>query len=150
MRYLKHSILAVGTSLALACIPLAPASAHGPGLLRPWGVGRGIVGAVAAVVTLPLAIASAVLSIEPPGYYGYDSPQGGYYPAPNYYSRAPAYYAPPPYYSAPRHYYAPAPYYGRPASGYYAPRGYPGARDGYHSSYGGNPSFRASGPGYRR
>lgn len=149
MRYLKHSILAVGTSLALACIPVAPAAAHGPGLLRPWGLGRGVVGAVAAAVTLPLAIAAAALSIEPPGY-DYEGPQGGYYPPANYYGRAPTYYGPPAYYAAPRHYYAPAPYYGRPVSGYYAPRGYPGGRYGYHSSYGGNQSFRASGPGYRR
>ncbi len=149
MRYLKHSILAAGATLALALIPVAPASAHGgPGFLHPWGLGRGLVGAVAAVVTLPLALASAALEIGP--QYGYEAPPSGYYPPPNYYGRAPAYYGPPSYYPAPRHYYAPAPYYGRPTSGYYAPRGYPAGQYGYHSSYGGNQPYRSGGPGYRR
>ena len=149
MRYLKHSILAAGASFALACIPIAPAAAHGPGLWLPWGVGRGVLGAVAAVATLPLAIAAAALSIEPPRY-GYEGPPAGYYPAPNYDARTPTYYATAPYDASPRHYYAPAAYYCRPTSGYDAPRAYPTGRDGYHSSYGGNASFRAAGPGYRR
>src|SRR5258707_7825592 len=87
---LKHSIVAVGASLALACLPVAPAAAHGHGFLHPWGIGRGVVGAVVAVATLPLAIAAAALSAEePPPYYA-AQPQG-YYPPPGY-APAPGYY----------------------------------------------------------
>lgn len=140
MRSAKHSLIALGSTLALACLPVVPAAAHGgPHFPHPWGLGRGLVGAVAAAVTLPLAIASAALDFEPRGY-AYEGPPAGYYPPPAYYS-APRYYAPPAYYAAPR-YYAPAPYYAR--------RAYPAGAYGYHPSYGGNPNFRGYGPGYRR
>ena len=140
---LKHSILAVGSSVALACLPVAPAAAHGHGFLHPWGIGRGLVGAVVAVATLPLAIAAAALSVEPPEPY-YQGPPQGYYP------QQPGYYAAPSYYAAPPRYgYAPAPYYRRESPGYYAPRGYAGGRDGYHGSYRGNAPYRSGGSDYR-
>src|SRR5271167_2748273 len=130
MTKLKQVIVRSAAVAAIVFLPLAPAIAGGHGYVyvHPWGVGRGIVGAAVALATLPLAIASAVLSsVQPaaqypapaPGYgggaYGY-SP--GPYPAPSaYYAPRPAYYPAPRAYNAPRAYYAPYP--GYPGRGYY-------------------------------
>jgi hypothetical protein len=145
----KQVVFGTVAAAALACAPLASAGAHGFGHLRPWGVGRGLFGAVVGLATLPLVIASAALSAAepqvpyqsppgygyprgyaaPPAYYG--APQTYYAPRPAYYPRAPIYYpAPRAYYApgatyAPRSYYAPRPsYYGQPAyrAGYAYPR----------------------------
>src|ERR1700722_3205906 len=117
MQGFKHAVL--GTTAALImCAPIASAEAHGFGHVHPWGLGRGLVGAVVGLATLPIAIASAALSAtEPEAPYpyqsspGYDGPRS-YAPPPAYYA-APQTYAPPPaYYAQPRAYYYPrAPVY---------------------------------------
>ena len=147
-----NSVLAIAATAVLAVAPFAPAAAepHGFGI-HPWCLGRGVVGAVAAIVTLPLAIAAAALSIEPPEPYGPPAgyyPQQGYYPQPSYYARPAAYYRAPAYYGAPRAYYSPVDGYGR-APGY-APRAYYDQRAGYHGGYGGNVPSHSGRPDYRR
>ncbi len=145
--------LAAATAL-LSCAPILPAVAgHGFGHVHGWGLGRGLVGAVVGLATLPLVIASAAIAatVPDPGYASgaVDGPRG-YAPAPGVYAApayaAPPYYAPPPvyyprppvYYPAPRAYYAPR--------GYAAPRAYsPGSGRGY---YGGNGSYRSGGYAY--
>jgi hypothetical protein len=126
----------------LACAPIVPAVAggHGFGHVHGWGLGRGLVGAVVGLATLPLVIASAAISasvpdapqVAPQPYY---APAGAYYaPAPVYQPAPRTYYAPPAYYAAPS-YYAPRAYYApRP---YYAPRGYsaPAPGRGYYGGY---------------
>jgi hypothetical protein len=132
MTTIKQVIVSSAAIAAIAFLPFAPAMAggHGFGYVHPWGLGRGIVGAAVALVTLPLVIASAVISSVPipePAAQPYPSPgyaggAYGYAPAP--YPAPPAYYVPrPAYYPAPRAYYAPRPYYapyaGYPGRGYY-------------------------------
>jgi hypothetical protein len=115
MARLKQVILSGAAAAAIAFLPLAPAIAGGHGYrygyVQPWGVGRGIIGAAVALATLPLAIASAVVS-------GVAAP----IPAPAY---GAGYYAPGPGYYPMRGYNAPRPYYARRP-------GYAG-RDYYHS-----------------
>lgn len=147
MPRLKQVIAAAATIAAIVCIPVAPASAHG---LHPFWFGRGLVGAVVGLATLPLVIASAAISAvtEPQGP-GYDGPRG--YDAPRAYA-PPAYAAPPAYYPAPQSYYAPRAYYPRAPAyyaaprAYYAPRGYSAPRSGY----GGQGGNRSGGYGYPR
>jgi hypothetical protein len=128
MLKIKQTILGVAGAAAIALLPMAPAMADGHGFrpLHPFGFGRGVVGAAVALATLPLAIASTVLSgvgesVAPNPSSGYAGPAYGYAPPVAYAPRP--YYAPyPQYYAAPRVAYGPRPYYNaRP--GYYA-RGY--------------------------
>lgn len=129
---IKQAIFGVAAAAAIALLPMAPAMADGHGFrpFHPFGFGHGIVGAAVALATLPLAIASSVVSgvgesvgsYPSPGYagpaYGY-APPVAYAPRP-YYAPYPGYYAPRVAYG-PRGYYAPRPgYYGR---GYYRPGG---------------------------
>ena len=128
MANLKQFIVRTTVVTAIAFLPLAPAMAggHGYGYVHPWGLGRGIFGAAVALATLPLVIASAVVSsvaapAAPAAPYPAPGYGGGYAPA---YPAPPAYYVPRPvYYPAPRAYYAPRPYYapyaGYPGRGYY-------------------------------
>ena len=124
---LTLAILGVAASAAIALLPMAPAMAGGPGFrpLHPFGFGRGVVGAAVALATLPLAIASTVLSgvgesVAPYPSSGYAGPAYGYAPPVAYAPRA--YYAPYAGYYAPRGGYGPRPYYNARA-GYYG-RGY--------------------------
>lgn len=123
---LKRVLIAVSAAAAIACASVAPAEAggHGYGHLHPWGFGRGLVGAVVGLATLPLVLVSAAIEASVPeapaqAYAGYDGGARGN--------------APPAYYSAPRSYYAPR--------AYYAPR--PG-------NYGGYGANRAGGYAYAR
>ncbi len=130
---LKQVILSSTAVAAIAFLPFAPAMAGGPGYgyAHPWGLGRGIVGAVVGLATLPLAIASAVISSVVPAAAPYPAPGyagGAYGYAPGPYPAPPAYYVPrPAYYPAPRAYHVPRPYYapyaGYPGRGYYRPAG---------------------------
>jgi hypothetical protein len=130
----------VVVAVAVAGIPVLPAVAGPPGYghFHAWGPGRGLVGAVVGLATLPIAIAAATIGAvqSVPYAAGY---QGG-----------PAYAPPPAYYAAPTPYYA-APYYPRPPAYYAAPRAYYGPpgyyRPGYSYSSGRGP-YRASGYGY--
>jgi len=63
----KRRALAALVATALACTPALPAAAavHGPGFGRAhlgWGLGRGLFGAAAALVSLPLALAAAAVT----------------------------------------------------------------------------------------
>jgi hypothetical protein len=152
MTGLKQLTFASLIAASLACAPLAPAAAHGFGRGgHGWGFGRGLFGVAAAIVTLPVVIASAAISgvgaILPPEQPAYASPPsyGGSY-APGYYP-SPGYYAAPPYYAAPARYPPPTAYYPRAvypaAPGYY--RGYYAPRPGYYGGY----AFRGYGrPAY--
>jgi len=65
MSALKRILIATAAATALACTPLAPAAAGVHGFGRGglgWGFGRGLFGAAAALVTLPIVIASAAIS----------------------------------------------------------------------------------------
>jgi hypothetical protein len=111
-RGFKARLLGAGAALGMACAPLTPAAAGGFGHLHPWGLGHGIFGAVAALVTLPLAVASAAIAAAdpapaypPPGYAAPGYAPSGYAPS----GYAPPGYAPPAYapvYAVPRVYYA--------------------------------------------
>ncbi len=173
MHIFKHSVLGTAAAAAMACAPIATAGAHGFGYLHAWGLGRGLLGAVVGLATLPIAIASAALAAnEPeapnqssPGYGGprgyaqppayYPAPQANYAPPPAYYAAPrtnyappPAYYAAPPaYYAPPRAYYPRAPVYSPAPRPYYAPRGYYAPHPGY---YGGYAAYRAAGYAYPR
>jgi hypothetical protein len=128
MPRIKQTILAVAAAAAIATLPMAPAMADGHGFRpgHPFGVGHGLFGAAVALATLPLAIASNVLSgigesVAPYSSSGYTGPAYGYAP-PVAYAQRP-YYAPyPQYYAAPRVAYGPRTYYNARA-GYYG-RGY--------------------------
>jgi hypothetical protein len=129
----RQSCFGVVAAAAVALLPIAPAMANGHGF-RPghgFGVGHGLLGAAVALATLPLVVASSVItgiseSAAPYSNQGYAAPQYGYAP-PVAYARP--YYAPyPGYYAAPRA-YGPRPYYGG-RSGY-------GGRGYYHA--GGEP-----------
>jgi hypothetical protein len=119
---MRQVIFGAAAAAAIALLPSAPAMAGGgfrP--LHPFGFGRGIVGAVAALATLPLTIASAVVSGAEPAAAapGYGRPAYGY--GPGYYG--PAYYGPPRTVYGPRPYYAPRA--GRYGGGYYRGGGNP-------------------------
>jgi hypothetical protein len=150
MRGFNRFVGLSAAAITLACAPIVPAVAggHGFGHIHAWGLGRGLVGAVVGLATLPLVIASAAIaaSVPDPGYAtgGPDAPRAyapapGYYPAPQpyyapqaaYYPRAPLYYAPP------RTYYAPR--------AYAAPRAYPAPGRSYYGGYG---SYRPGGYAY--
>jgi hypothetical protein len=133
---LKRAVYGAAAATMLACAAVAPASAgvHGFGHLHPWGLGRGLLGAVVGLATLPLAIASAALSADVP-----QAPYQAPYQAPGYAAGAPppAYYpAPRAYYPAPPAYYAPHSAYYAPRATYYAPRAGYGPRPGYNGSRG--------------
>src|SRR5271168_3551287 len=77
MTKLKQVIVSSAAVAAIVFLPLAPAIAggHGYSYVHPWGVGRGIVGAAVALATLPLAIASAVVSsVQPAAQYPASAP----------------------------------------------------------------------------
>jgi hypothetical protein len=149
MQGFKHAVLGTVAAAAITCAPIATAEAHGF-VHHPWGLGRGLLGAVVGLATLPIAIASAALSAtEPEAPYqsspGYDGPRS--YAPPAYYA-APQTYAPPlAYYAPPRAYYPRAPVYSPATRPYYAPRAYYAPRPGY---YGGHASYRAGGYAYPR
>ena len=142
MHKLKQAILGIAAAAAIALLPLAPAMADGHGF-RPghgFGVGHGLFGAAVALATLPLAIASTVLSGVNESVGSYPSPG---YATPGY--AAPAYgYAPPVAY-APRPYYAPYPQYYAPRVAY-GPRPYYNARPGYYA----RGYYRSGGNSYPR
>jgi hypothetical protein len=150
MQGFKHAVLGTVAAAAITCTPIAAAEAHGFGH-HPWGLGRGLLGAVVGLATLPIAIASAALSAaEPEAPYrsspGYEGPRS-YAPPPAYYA-APQTYAPPQsYYAPPRAYYPRAPVYYSATRPNYAPRAYYAPRPGY---YGGHASYRAGGYAYPR
>jgi hypothetical protein len=142
---LKHAVFGMVAAAAVTCAPLATADAHGFGH-HPWGLGRGLFGAVLGLATLPIAIASAALSATELGAPPYQSSPG--YGGPPSYAPPPAYYAPPPaYYVPPRAYYPRPPVYAPAARPYYAPRGYYAPPPGY---YGGRASYGPGGHGYPR
>ena len=122
---IKRAIFGIAATAAIVLLPMAPAMAGGPGFraVHPFGIGHGLFGAAVALATLPLAIASSVVS----GVGGSVAP----YPSAGY--AGPAYgYAPPVAY-APRPYYAPYPgYYPRVAPRAYGPRGYGAPHPGYY------------------
>ena len=119
----KLTILAAATA-ALAILPTTPAAAAGP-LLAPWAVGQ-LIGAAVQLATLPIVVASAVVS-------SVSQPAPPYYPAPTYneappaYCPPPGYYSPPPYYQPAGYYSSPGPYHSASRHGapsvYYAPAG---------------------------
>jgi hypothetical protein len=134
---IKQVIFGVAAAAAIALLPMAPAMADGHGFrpLHPFGIGHGLLGAAVALATLPLAIASSVVSSV--GESGAPYPSSGY--------AGPAYgYAPPVAYAAPRPYYAPYPRY------YAAPRVAYGPRASYgpHPSYYGRGYYRSGGNSY--
>jgi hypothetical protein len=151
---IRQALFGSAVAAAIACAPTAPAAAavHGVGPLHPFGLGRGLVGAVVGLATLPIVVASAALSAV-----ASDGPQ-----APAYGSAPPAYAPPPAYYPAPRTYYAPAPtyyprapvYYPQPRAYYpaprvsYAPRTYYAPRPGYYGAGGGRVSYGSGGYAY--
>jgi hypothetical protein len=153
----KQVVLGVAAAAAIACAPVAPAAAgghggHGFGHLHSWGLGRGLVGAVVGLATLPIVIAAAALSatdLETPYQSsGYDGPRGyapppAYYAAPQTYAAPPAYYAPQTYNAAPRAYYSRAPVYTAVPRAYPAPRAYYAPR-----LYGGRAEYRPGGYAY--
>jgi hypothetical protein len=151
----KRFVSLAAVAAMLACAPMLPAVAggHGFGHFHGWGLGRGLVGAVVGLATLPLVIASAAIaaSVPDPGYASgaVDGPRG-YAPAPGVYA-APA-YAAPPYYAPPPAYYPRPPVY-YPTRTYYAPRGYAAPRAysapaSGRSYYGGYGSYRSGGYAY--
>jgi hypothetical protein len=121
---IKQAVFGIAAAAAIALLPMAPAMADGRGFrpIHPFGFGHGIVGAAVALATLPLAIASSVLSGVGESAASYPSPG---YASPGYASPG---YVPPAYGYAPAVVYAPRPYYA-PYPGYYAPRVAP--RGGY-------------------
>jgi hypothetical protein len=160
----QQTVFGLAAAAALACAPVAPAAAgeHGFGHLHSWGLGRGLVGAVVGLATLPIVIASAVLSAaipdEPNQSPGYEGGAPGYAPPPayygppqqSYYAPPPAYYAPPQrtYYAPPPAYYPRAPVYSPAPRAYYAPRTYYAPHPGYYG--GGQSSYRSGGYVYPR
>jgi hypothetical protein len=160
----KYSVIALTAAAAIACVPVLPAAAgvHGYGHLHPWGLGRGLVGAVVGLATLPLTIVSAALAASEPeapeqASPGYAAGGRGYAPPPAYYAAPPAYRAAPQSYYAPPRAYFPArgPAYYPASRGYYAPRAdaarsYYAARPGNYggANYGGRGVYRGGGYGY--
>jgi hypothetical protein len=131
----RQTILGVAAAAAIALLPMAPAMANGHGFppVRGFGVGHGLFGAAVALATLPLLVASSVVSsisesAAPYSSDGYAGPAYGYAP-PVAYAPARPYYAPyPGYYAAPRVAYGPHSYYrghpGYDGRGYYRAGGY--------------------------
>lgn len=157
MQRLKQAVFAATATAVIAFTPVAPALAggHGFGHVPPFGLGRGLFGAAVALATLPIAIASAVVSageqaaaypeaLAYGGANGYAAPAPAYAPPAGYYAPPPVAYAPPAYYAAPAYYprasaYYPAPRYYAPHPSYYG--GYP-ARGGYRGGgYGGGGGY---------
>jgi hypothetical protein len=143
----KRFVSLTAATVLLVCAPILPAVAggHGFGHVHGWGLGRGLVGAVVGLATLPLVIASAAIaaSVPEPGYASgaVDGSRG--YAAPPYYAPPAVYYPRAPvYYPAPRASYAPR--------AYYAPRGYaaPRAYSAPASGRGGYGSYRSGGYAY--
>ena len=134
---LRQAFLGILVTGAIALLPAAPALANGHGFRggHGFGVGHGLVGAAVALATLPLVIASSVVS-------GIGESVASY-PAQQY--AAPAYgYAPPVAYARP--YYAPYPgYYAAPRVGY-GPRPFYGT----HPGYDGRGYYRGGGHSYPR
>ncbi|HMD75588.1 MAG TPA: hypothetical protein VKG05_17115 [Steroidobacteraceae bacterium] len=141
---LTRSLFAATAGTLIACLPVTPAAAGGPGMgpIHPWGFGHGLIGAVFGLATLPLAIVSAAVSAAQPA-----APEPAYPAAPGY---APGYapsYAPS---YAPRpSYYPSAGYYAAPP-GYFVPRPYFQPHPSYRGGYGARESYRSGGYGYRR
>jgi hypothetical protein len=137
MLKLRPVIFGLTAATAMALLPMAPAMAGGHGFspLHPFGLGRGVIGAAVALATLPLTIASAVVSgaesAAPYPAAGYGGAANGYGYAPQVsYAGPRPYYAPHPgYYAAPRGNYGPRPYYaahpGNNGHGYYRGGGNP-------------------------
>ena len=152
MHGFKHAVVGMAAVAVIACAPVATAGAHGYGHLHSWGLGRGLLGAVVGLATIPIAIASAALSgTEPEAPYqsspAYEGPRS-YAPRPAYYAAPQTYYPPPQaYYAPPRAYYPRATAYSPAMRPYYAPRAYYAPRPGY---YGGHASSRAGGYAYPR
>jgi hypothetical protein len=162
---IKQALLGSAAAAALACVPMAPAAAgvHGFGHVHPFGLGRGLFGAVLGLATLPIAIASAVLSAgadassQAPAYGGAPpayappayAPQPAYAPRPAYYPAPQTYYAPPAAYAprVPVYYPQPRAYYAAPPA-YYAPRPNYAPRPAYYGGYGGRVSYRSGGYAY--
>jgi hypothetical protein len=151
MLKLRQVIFGFAAASAIALLPMAPAMAGGHGFrpLHSFGLGRGVVGAAVALATLPLVIASAVVS----GVSGAESLAP--YPAAGYggagyggagYGYAGYGYAPEGSYAGPRPYYAPYPGYYAAPRGYYGPRPYYAAHPGYN----GHGYYRAGGNSYPR
>jgi len=140
----KQTAVAATTAIALLCAPITPAAAAGPLIFAPLALGQHVLGALARLATLPLAVASAAASGgQPPASY----------PPANGYGRPPGYYAPPPgyYYPAPQVYDRPALSYARPMPRLYEPpRGYYASPTRYSGFYGAQSSFRSRGFAYRR
>lgn len=145
MRKLKTSLLAATAVAALACLPVAPALAHGG---DGRDIGHGLVGALVTLATLPLVVTADILS---------GGRRDDYYAAPpDYYGRAPAYAPSPGYYAPPRVAYAPRAQYYAPQRSYYGgyARSYEPSRGSYAAprdsrSYGGR-SDHSRYSGYRR
>src|SRR5476651_1112211 len=91
MQGVKHAVLGMVAAAAITCAPIATAEAHGFGH-HPWGLGRGLLGAVVGLATLPIAIAPAALSAT--------EPEAPYQSSPGYDGQRR--YAPPAYYAAPQ------------------------------------------------
>ncbi len=137
MKKLQGISLGAISALALMIAPVRPAVA-GPYLVigggyNCYGVGCAIVSAIVGVVTLPIAIAEALIlpppvALPPPayygapaGYYGYGAPAGYYAPPASYYAPRPQqYYAPSGGYSATRPgFYGRSVYHAGPRPAYY-------------------------------
>jgi hypothetical protein len=165
MLKLRQVIFGFAAASAIALLPMAPAMAGGHGFrpLHSFGLGRGVVGAAVALATLPLVIASAVVSgvsgaesvaPYPAAGYGGGGYGGGGYGGGGYggggggggYGGAGYGYAPQVSYSAPRPYYAPYPGYYAAPRGYYGPRPYYAAHPGYY----GHGYYRGGGNSYPR
>ena len=139
---INRTLATAAATAVVAIATMTPAAAHGHGYDRHWGVGRGLVGAVVGLVTLPLVVASAVIfgaEDEERGYRGEPYRDDSYEPRPAYPPPSDYYSPRAEYYQEPRAYYAPPPRY------YYRePRYYPvpGQRSGYSDPYRNHDSYR--------
>ena len=151
MLRLKKPVFAALAVAALALAPMTPAAAFGP--FFPWILGRHIIGAAAALATLPLTVASsagpAAAPYPPVPSYG-GAP--GYYAPANYYAGSAAYYAwPPSYYAGPQGYYRPAVSHPRSVPRFYeSSRGYSASRSRYTGAYGAHVPYQSGRFAYRR
>ena len=88
----RTTIVGACAAIALAAVPLTPASAHPHhgGLVFGWAaLGAAAVVGAATIVTAPVRVLAAPFYAPGPVYYP---------PAPAYYAPAPAYYGSPPGY----------------------------------------------------
>jgi hypothetical protein len=138
---IKQAIVAAVAAAAIAVIPVTPAAAygHGVGPVHGFGFGHGLAGAVFGLATLPLLLASEVISATAQASQqlapAYGAPYG--YATPNYGQSVS--YGVAPYYYAPRPAYYPRAYgYSHARRSYYAP----------HSNYASAPAYRQRGSGY--